>query len=211
VLGHATRGANVKNEKQYEALKKKGMSKARAAKIATPDASKHGGKSRGRAATQAEGGTAAQLGGRAQGRQGRGQEREEVVRSTTFGYAVGVSTRPGARRQCPDAEDVGFEFASISDHYHPWVSAGSQPVRMGVLGGIASHDRPDAGRHRRDVPVVRIHPAVIKQAVATTSLLFEAVFESALAKPSTSMWSGCGRPGGAAEMLEEAVRSSVSC
>jgi hypothetical protein len=37
--------ANVKNEKQYEALKDKGMSKERAAKIAnSPKASKHGGK-----------------------------------------------------------------------------------------------------------------------------------------------------------------------
>ena len=38
----------VKNEKQYEALKDKGMSKERAAKIAnSPDASKHGGESLG--------------------------------------------------------------------------------------------------------------------------------------------------------------------
>lgn len=37
---------NVKNEKQYEGLKKKGMSKARAARIAnSPGASKRGGKS----------------------------------------------------------------------------------------------------------------------------------------------------------------------
>jgi hypothetical protein len=36
---------SVKNEKQYEALKKKGMSKERAAKIAnSPGASKRGGK-----------------------------------------------------------------------------------------------------------------------------------------------------------------------
>ena len=40
--------ANVKNEKQYEALKDKGMSKERAAKIAnSPKASKHGGKKSG--------------------------------------------------------------------------------------------------------------------------------------------------------------------
>ena len=39
-----SKSANVKNEKQYEALKDKGMSKERAAKIAnSPDASKHGG------------------------------------------------------------------------------------------------------------------------------------------------------------------------
>jgi hypothetical protein len=37
--------AHVKNEKQYEALKDKGMSKERAARIAnSPDASSHGGK-----------------------------------------------------------------------------------------------------------------------------------------------------------------------
>ena len=40
-----TRSANVKNEKQYEALKDKGMSKERAARIAnSPNASSHGGK-----------------------------------------------------------------------------------------------------------------------------------------------------------------------
>jgi hypothetical protein len=38
------KSAHVKNEKQYEALKDKGMSKERAAKIAnSPNASKHGG------------------------------------------------------------------------------------------------------------------------------------------------------------------------
>jgi hypothetical protein len=39
-----SRSANVKNEDQYEALKDKGMSKQRAAKIAnSPKASEHGG------------------------------------------------------------------------------------------------------------------------------------------------------------------------
>jgi hypothetical protein len=39
------KSAHVKNEKQYEALKDKGMSKERAAKIAnSPKASEHGGK-----------------------------------------------------------------------------------------------------------------------------------------------------------------------
>lgn len=41
----AGKSAHVKNEKQYEALKEKGMSKERAAKIAnSPDASHNGGK-----------------------------------------------------------------------------------------------------------------------------------------------------------------------
>jgi hypothetical protein len=54
----------VKNEKQYEALKDKGMSKSRAAKIAnSPGASSRGGKnshSVSSQATSSQGGTSAQ-------------------------------------------------------------------------------------------------------------------------------------------------------
>ena len=53
--------ASVKNEKQYEALKDKGMSKERAAKIAnSPDASKHGGQNSGSGGDSSQGGTMAQ-------------------------------------------------------------------------------------------------------------------------------------------------------
>jgi hypothetical protein len=53
--------ANVKNEKQYEALKEKGMSKERAAKIAnSPGASKRGGKKSGSGGNAKQGGTTAQ-------------------------------------------------------------------------------------------------------------------------------------------------------
>jgi hypothetical protein len=42
-------GPSVKNDKQYEGLRKKGMSKERAAKIAnTPNASSKGGKASGK-------------------------------------------------------------------------------------------------------------------------------------------------------------------
>jgi hypothetical protein len=52
---------SVKNEKQYEALKDKGMSKQRAARIAnSPDASKHGGKKSGSGGDSRQGGTTAQ-------------------------------------------------------------------------------------------------------------------------------------------------------
>jgi hypothetical protein len=53
--------ANVKNEKQYEALKDKGMSKERAARIAnSPEASKHGGQRSGSGGDSRQGGTTAQ-------------------------------------------------------------------------------------------------------------------------------------------------------
>jgi hypothetical protein len=55
------KSSNVKNEKQYEALKDKGMSKGRAAKIANaPNSSKHGGKSSGSGGNSSQGGTSAQ-------------------------------------------------------------------------------------------------------------------------------------------------------
>jgi hypothetical protein len=66
------KSANVKNEKQYEALKEKGMSKERAAKIAnSPGASKKGGEkshSGSSRASSSQGGTTAQK--KAAGRKG---------------------------------------------------------------------------------------------------------------------------------------------
>jgi hypothetical protein len=63
------RRANIKNEKQYEALKEKGMSKERAARIAnSPNASKHGGEKSGSGGNSKQGGTAAQK--KAAGRKG---------------------------------------------------------------------------------------------------------------------------------------------
>jgi len=59
----------VKNEKQYEALKDKGMSKSRAARIAnSPDSSKHGGEKSGSGGNSKQGGTTAQK--KAAGRKG---------------------------------------------------------------------------------------------------------------------------------------------
>jgi hypothetical protein len=63
---------SVKNEKQYEGLKKKGMSKARAARIAnSPGASSRGGKKSGSGtgrSSSSQGGTTAQK--KAAGRKG---------------------------------------------------------------------------------------------------------------------------------------------
>jgi hypothetical protein len=63
---------SVKNEKQYEGLKKKGMSKQRAARIAnSPGASSRGGKKSGSGSTRStssQGGTTAQK--KAAGRKG---------------------------------------------------------------------------------------------------------------------------------------------
>jgi hypothetical protein len=61
--------ANVKNEKQYETLKDKGMSKQRAARIANASgSSSRGGKKSGSGGSSRQGGTTAQH--KAAGRKG---------------------------------------------------------------------------------------------------------------------------------------------
>jgi hypothetical protein len=64
-----SKSANVKNPKQYESLKDKGMSKERAARIAnSPGASSRGGKASGKGGNPKQGGTTAQK--KAAGRKG---------------------------------------------------------------------------------------------------------------------------------------------
>ena len=60
---------SIRNEQQYESLRDKGMSKARAARIAnSPDASRHGGQKSGSGGNPEQGGTTAQK--KAAGRKG---------------------------------------------------------------------------------------------------------------------------------------------
>jgi coenzyme F420-dependent glucose-6-phosphate dehydrogenase len=101
------------------------------------------------------------------------------VTVTSFGYTLSSEEHPprvlvdNARR----AEEVGFDFVSISDHFHPWVSAqGHSPFVWSVLGGIAAvTDRIEVGVGVT-CPTTRIHPAIVAHAAATTSLMFEGRF-----------------------------------
>lgn len=70
------------------------------------------------------------------------------------------------------AEDHGFDFVSISDHFHPWISEqGHSPFVWSVLGAIAgATDEIEVGVGVT-CPTVRIHPAILAQATATTAHL----------------------------------------
>ena len=70
------------------------------------------------------------------------------------------------------AEQAGFHFVSVSDHYHPWLNdQGHSPFVWTVLGAIAARTAKLGVATGVTCPTVRIHPAVIAQAAATTSLL----------------------------------------
>ena len=72
------------------------------------------------------------------------------------------------------AEEAGFTFALISDHFHPWIDAqGQSPFVWAVLGGIAEATERLRVGTGVTCPSVRIHPAIIAQAAATVALMFE--------------------------------------
>ena len=75
------------------------------------------------------------------------------------------------------AEEAGFTYALISDHYHPWVDAqGHSPFVWSVIGGIATAtERLQLGTGVT-CPTVRIHPAIIAQAAATAAAMMPGRF-----------------------------------
>lgn len=75
------------------------------------------------------------------------------------------------------AEDVGFSFALISDHFHPWVSEqGHSPFVWAVLGGIARATKEIEIGTGVTCPIMRIHPAILAQAAATVASMMERRF-----------------------------------
>ncbi|CAL9353631.1 F420-dependent glucose-6-phosphate dehydrogenase [Streptomyces sp. enrichment culture] len=80
-------------------------------------------------------------------------------------------------RQAVRAEQAGFDFVEISDHYHPWLdNQGHSPFAWTVLGTIAAKTERIGLATGVTCPTVRYHPAVIAQAAATLALLSEGRF-----------------------------------
>ncbi len=66
------------------------------------------------------------------------------------------------------AEEVGFGFAVISDHFHPWIDRqGQASFVWTVLGGIAHATTRLRLGTGVTCPIMRTHPAVIAHAAAT--------------------------------------------
>ena len=91
-------------------------------------------------------------------------------------YGLTLSSEEHAPRRLLDiavlAEEHGFDFVSISDHYHPWVDEqGHSPFVWSMLGAIAARtSRIDVGVGVT-CPIMRIHPAILAQATATCAQL----------------------------------------
>ncbi|MCP2342596.1 TIGR03557 family F420-dependent LLM class oxidoreductase [Actinomadura rupiterrae] len=74
--------------------------------------------------------------------------------------------------QAKMAEQAGFDFVEISDHYHPWVEEqGHSPFAWSVLGAIAAGTTTLELATGVTCPTVRYHPAIIAQAAATVAVM----------------------------------------
>lgn len=111
--------------------------------------------------------------------------------------------------QARAAEEAGFQSLWISDHYHPWSDAqGQSPFVWSVIGAVAeATDLPLATAVT--CPTVRLHPAVVAQAAATSAALLEGRFRFGVGSGEALNENILGGPWPGAdvrlEMLEEAV------
>jgi coenzyme F420-dependent glucose-6-phosphate dehydrogenase len=70
------------------------------------------------------------------------------------------------------AEEVGFSYSLISDHFHPWVPAqGHSPFVWSVIGGIGAATKKLRLGTGVTCPIIRTHPAIIAQAAATAAVM----------------------------------------
>jgi G6PDH family F420-dependent oxidoreductase len=131
---------------------------------------------------------------------------------TTFGYWLSSEEHPPLDlvRNARRAEEAGFEFAMISDHYHPWIDAqGHSPFVWSVIGGIAAATERLRVGTGVTCPLIRIHPAIVAQAAATCAALLPGRFflglgtgENLNEHVTGARWPA---PDERIEMLEEAI------
>ena len=82
-------------------------------------------------------------------------------------------------RQAVLAEQSGFDFVEMSDHYHPWLEEqGHSSFTWSVLPVIAAKTERIGLATGVTCPSVRYHPAIIAQAAATLAIISDGRFHS---------------------------------
>ena len=131
---------------------------------------------------------------------------------TEFGYWLSSEEHPPLDlvRNAARAEELGFSFAMISDHFHPWIDAqGHSPFVWSVLGGIAQATERLEVATGVTCPMIRTHPAIVAHAAATAGAMLPGRFTLGLGTGENlnehvtgARWPA---PDERIEMLEEAI------
>jgi len=80
-------------------------------------------------------------------------------------------------KQAKKAEEAGFDFLTISDHYHPWINKqGESSFVWCTLGGISQVTEEIPLLTGVTCPTFRIHPAIMAQAAATAASMLPGRF-----------------------------------
>jgi G6PDH family F420-dependent oxidoreductase len=108
------------------------------------------------------------------------------------------------------AEQAGFDFALVSDHFHPWTdNQGHSPFVWTVVGGVARATTRLRLGTAVTCPTMRIHPAIVAQAAATSAAMMPGRFFLGLGTGENLNEHILGRGWPSAdvrlEMLEEAI------
>jgi G6PDH family F420-dependent oxidoreductase len=80
-------------------------------------------------------------------------------------------------RQARSAEEAGFEGLWISDHFHPWNDAqGHSSFVWSVIGAFSQTTSQMKLTTAVTCPTIRLHPAIVAQAAATSAVLLDGRF-----------------------------------
>ena len=96
-----------------------------------------------------------------------------------IGYTLSSEEHPPSDlvRLARLAEEAGFSYALVSDHFHPWVDAQVQsPFVWATLGGIAEATEGLRVGTGVTCPTIRTHPAIVAQAAATVGAMMPGRF-----------------------------------
>ena len=88
-----------------------------------------------------------------------------------FGYTCSSEEFEASElvRNAVSAEQAGFEFVTVSDHFHPWTSSqGHSPFAWSTVAAIAASTERVAIGTGVTCPLIRVHPAIVAHAAATS-------------------------------------------
>jgi coenzyme F420-dependent glucose-6-phosphate dehydrogenase len=96
-----------------------------------------------------------------------------------FGFKLCSEERSaeGLVQDARRAEEAGFDLVALSDHFHPWLETeGESPFAWSVLGALAGATSSITVGTAVTCPFIRLHPAIVAQAAATTASLLPGRF-----------------------------------
>jgi G6PDH family F420-dependent oxidoreductase len=93
---------------------------------------------------------------------------------TSWGYTLSSEEHDPTDlvRWAQRAEELGFDFLTISDHFHPWIGRQGQSAFVwSTIGAVAARTERIRLGVGVNCPIGRYHPAIVAQAAATSAVL----------------------------------------